>query len=238
MSGHSKWATIKHKKGAIDAKRGAVFTKAAKMITIAAKEGGGDPESNFKLRLAIEKARSVNMPKDNIARAIGKGTGEIKGATIEPLKIEAYAAGGAAFIVEAITDNKNRTLGEIRNIITRHGGKMAESGSVAFQFDKIGIIRISDKIELAKKEEIELAAIDAGASDLKSSDETIEIFTKPEELEGVKNNLKNVKIDSAEIELVPKNRVELSPADKAKIEKLFEELGNHEDVNEIYSTTN
>ncbi len=232
MSGHSKWSTIKRKKGALDAKRGAVFTKIANMIVIAAREGGGVVENNPSLEVAISKAKDVNMPKDNVERAIKKGTGELEGVEITSLQIEAYGPNGSAFIISAITDNKNRTISEIKNILTRHNGKMAESGSVAYQFSKKGVIRIS---QLANPDEIELAAIDAGAEDIKNENDQIIIYTSPKEIDLVKEKLKDAKIDSAEIEFVPENTLSISPEDKNKIAKLAEALSKYDDVTEVYS---
>ncbi len=230
MSGHSKWSTIKRKKGAADAKRGAIFTKVANMITIAAREGGGDPDGNPKLALAIEKARGVNMPKDNIERAVKRGTGEIGGDTIEEMNIEAYGPGGSAFIIKAITDNKNRTISEIRNILAKHDGKVAETGSVAYQFDARGVIIVNNP-----SDELELAAIDAGASDTTTKEGNLIITTTPADLKKVKESLQNATIESAETELVPQNPLDLAAAEKTKTEKLAEALAEQDDVNEVFS---
>lgn len=230
MSGHSKWSTIKRKKGALDAKRGAIFTKVANIITIAAREGGGNPETNAKLAVALEKARAVNMPNNNVERAVKRGTGEIEGVVIEPLQIEAYGPEGSAFIIEAISDNKNRTLAEIRNILDTTGGKMAGSGSVAYQFDRQGVIRLGKT-----SDEIELAAIDAGAQDTKTIDGQLEVYTKPQELKKIKDLLADWQVESADIELSPQNPLTLKPDIKAKVGKLAEALAEHDDVNEVYS---
>jgi len=229
MSGHSKWSTIKRKKGAADAKRGAIFTKVAKMITIAARQGGGDIDSNPRLSLAVDKARSVNMPKDNIERAIKRGTGEIEGGEIEEMKIEAYGPGGSAFIINAITDNKNRTISEIRNILSKHDGKIAEAGSVAYQFKSRGIIVVSNP-----SDEIELQAIDAGAEDTQKKDDHLIIYTPADKLKDVRESLSDAKIESAETELVSQNEVTLADNDKKKVEKLAEDLSDHDDVNELF----
>ncbi|MFC1721874.1 YebC/PmpR family DNA-binding transcriptional regulator [Patescibacteria group bacterium] len=230
MSGHSKWSTIKRKKGAADAKRGAIFTKVANMITIAARTGGSNPENNPSLALAMEKASQANMPKDNVERAVKRGTGKLEGVTIEELQIEAYGPGGTAFIIEAISDNKNRTISEIRNLLSTHGGKMAASGSVAYQFDKKGLILISNP-----SNEIELIAIDAGAEDTRMTNEGLEVYTTPKDLLTIKDVLKNAKIVSADIEFFPQNPLDISGEDKTKTEKLAQALSEHDDVNEVYS---
>lgn len=229
MSGHSKWSTIKRKKGAADAKRGAVFTKVAKMITIAARQGSGDPETNPRLALAIEKAREVNMPKDNIERAIKRGTGELAGGEIEEMKIEAYGPGGSAFIINAITDNKNRTISEIRNILSKYDGKIAEAGSVSYQFKSRGVIVVSNP-----SDEIELQAIDAGAEDMQKKEGELIIYTPAEKLKTVRESLAKTTIESAERELVSQNKVTLDGNDKKKAEKLAEDLSDHDDVNELF----
>ena len=236
MSGHSKWSTIKRKKGVADAKRSNIFAKVSKIVTIAARDGGGDPNTNFKLKLAIDKAKSVNMPHDNINRAIKKGTGELEGGSqIENIVYEAYGPGGAAIIIEAITDNKNRTLSEIKKILSDFDGKLGGEGSVSWMFERKGVIRValSDK-----KEEIELTAIENDALDIKEKDSSLVIYTAPEKLSNLKEVLEkeNVKIESSEVELTVKNSVKVS--DKSvleKVEKLMGELNNHDDVNEIYS---
>ncbi len=241
MSGHSKWSTIKRKKGIADAKKSNVFAKISKIVSIAARDGGGDPEANYKLRLAIDKARAVNMPIDNIDRAIKKGTGELDGGTqIEDVVYEAYGPGGIAVIIEAITDNKNRTVSEIKKILSDHEGKLGGSGSVSWMFDRKGVIRIS-KVSNDKKEEIELLAIDNEASDIKEEDTSIVIYIVPEKLSKLKEILEKegIKIDSSEVELITKNPVKIDDKNiLEKVEKLMEELGEHDDVNEIYSNIN
>ena len=238
MSGHSKWSTIKRKKGVLDAKRGQVFTKMAKMITVAAKQGGGDPEANFKLRLAIDRAKSVNMPSNNIERAIKKGTGELaEGMQMEEIVYEAYGPGGAALIIEVITDNKNRALSEVKHILSKNGGRLSEAGSVNWMFEKKGAIRIQFTSD-EKKEEIEMAAIDSGASDIIEEDKSLVIYTDPSQFAKIKKSIedKGFKYDSAEIELSPTNPLKVKDEKVLeKIEKLMEMLGEQEDVNEIYS---
>lgn len=239
MSGHSKWSQIKHKKGINDAKKGKLFGKLSNQLTVAARQKGGDLNTNPQLRMLVEKARSFNMPSENIERAIKKGTGELEGMRMEEFTIEAYGPGGAALIIEGITDNKNRTVSEIKYIISQHEGKMAELGSVAWLFEKKGTIVISAATNPVQKEELELLAIDAGADDLKwQSDEFLEIFTRPDELEKVKKQIeaKGIKIDSFSIDWVPKNETEIADEkSKKQIEKLFGALEENDDVSEIYS---
>lgn len=238
MSGHSKWSTIKRKKGVADEKRGKIFSKVSKIITIAAKDGGGNPNDNFKLRLAIDKARSVNMPQDNIERAIKKGTGELEGGSqIENETYEAYGPGGVALMIEVITDNKNRTISELKKILTDNEGKLGGKGSVSWMFKRKGVIRIL-LFSPEKKEEIEFLAIDNDASDIREEDEGLVIYIIPEKLSNLKELLikEKVKIDSAEVELITKNPVKIE--DKSilsRIEKLMEALDENDDVNDIYS---
>lgn len=238
MSGHSKWSTIKRKKGVADQKRGKIFSKISKIITIAARDGGGDPSSNFKLRLAMDKARSVNMPQDNIERAIKKGTGELAGGSqIENVTYEAYGPGGIAIMIDTITDNKNRTVSELKKILSDHEGKLGGSGSVSWMFERKGVIRISE-FNMENRENIELLAIENDASDIKEEEKNLVINITPERLTNLKDILdkEGIKVDSAEVELITKNPVKIE--DKGilgKIEKLMEVLDEHEDVNEIYS---
>lgn len=236
MSGHSKWSTIKRKKGVADAKRSNIFAKVSKIITIAARDGGGDPSANFKLKLAVDKAKSVNMPHDNIDRAIKKGTGELEGGSqIENITYEAYGPGGVAIIIEGITDNKNRTLSEVKKILSDNEGKLGGGGSVSWMFERKGVIRAALS---NKKEEIELLAIDNDASDIQEEDSKLVIYIVPEKLSNLKEILEKegVKIESSEVELVVKNSVKVDDNGVLKkVEKLIEELDNHDDVNEIYS---
>ncbi len=230
MSGHSKWSQIKHKKGATDAKKSAVFTKIANMITIAARLYGGDIKGNPRLEMVIAKAHELNMPKDNIERAIKRGTGELEGMTLEALTLEAYGPGGSALIIEAITDNKNRTVTEIRNALGQHGGKLANSGSVIYQFHKKGVIRVKNP-----SEELELKAIDAGAEDTTKAAELLEIYTRPENLQKVKNNLAGLVIESADLEYLPQTPLSLAGETKKQTEALMQAIAERDDVQEIYS---
>ncbi len=234
MSGHSKWATIKRKKAAADAKRGKIFTQIIKEITVAAKMGGGDPEGNPRLRLAIEKAKANNMPADNIKRAIMKGTGELPGVNYEEVTYEAYAPGGVALIIESVTDNKNRTVSELRHLLERNGGKLATTGSVAWSFHKKGIIQISKGNY--SEDDILAIILEAGAEDMKLEDDIFEIKTPPESFENVKKALEanNIKIESAELQLVPENLVKVEGKEAEQVLKLIEALEEHDDVQNVY----
>lgn len=235
MSGHSKWAQIKRQKEVTDLKKGQVFSKLSKAITLAAKEKGGDPETNFALRLAIEKARNANMPQANIERAINKGTGGPEGGEMEEVFYEIYGPAGAAIIVQAISDNKNRTVSEIKNILSKYGGRLGESNSVRWLFEEKGVIRTS--VNKNQKEEFILAAIEAGAEDIREEGENIAVITKKEDFQKVKEALdKKIKIDSATLELLAKNPVEISDPQKIKqIENLREKFEDCEDVTNIFS---
>ena len=236
MSGHSHWAGIKHRKGINDAKKGKVFTKHAKLITIMAREGGGKPESNFQLRLAIERARLDNMPKENIERAIKKGTGEIKeGNEIVEVLYEGMGPGNVQMLVKAATDNRNRTVSEIKSIFTKAGGKLGEMGSVMWNFKKVGNINItvpqgSDPYALEEK------AIDAGAEDTLYSDSMLTVYTRVEDLQKVRENLEKsgANIEDAGLVFVPLQKLELSEEDRLDYEKLLEQLDEQDDVQEIY----
>lgn len=235
MSGHSKWATIKRAKAKTDAARGKVFSKYAREITVAAKIGGGDPAGNPRLRLAIERARSSNMPKDNIQRAIEKGAGGGDSSSIEELMYEGYGPAGAAILVEVMTDNKNRTLGEIQNIFSKNGGNMGKAGCVSWQFTKFGVI--TAERGNTEAEQLIMDAIEAGAEDVSEDGGTVEIRTKPEELEAVQSRLKEKKHDfsSAELSLLPNASIEVSGDDARKLLKLVEALEDHDDVQNVYS---
>jgi len=235
MSGHSKWAQIKHKKAATDAKKSVNFSKLTALITVAAREKGGDANTNPKLRMAIEKAKSFNMPADNIERAIKKGTGELEGIVIEELFIEAYGPNGKPILITAVTDSKNRTISEIKHILSKYEGKMAGSGSVQWMFEEKGqIILNNQKID----DDLELKLIEIGAEEIKEGDEEIEIITKPNDLEKMKEEiLKSGKqIFESSVTFLPKNPEIVSETEKEHLNKLFEELDNHQDVVEIYST--
>ncbi len=235
MSGHSKWATIKRDKAKTDAARGKLFSKIAREITIAAKIGGGDPSGNPRLRLAIEKARSANMPKDNIQRAIDKGVGGGDSSNIEEIVYEGYGPAGVAILVEVMTDNKNRTLGEIQNIFSKNGGNMGKAGCVSWQFTKYGVISIDKgKVDIEK---LIFDAIEAGAEDVSEDENSIEIKTKPENFENVQTILKNKNyvFSSSEITLVPNVTINVTGDDARKLLKLVETLEDHDDVQNVYS---
>lgn len=235
MSGHSKWAQIKRQKGANDAKRGQLFTKLGREITVAARDGGGDPNANFRLRLAIQRARENNMPMDNIERAIKRGTGGGEGAALEDIVYEGYGVGGAAILVEAMTDNRNRAAAEIRSVFTRHGGSLGETGCVSWLFDPKGVITI--EVGNQDPDELALMAIDAGAEDVKVDDDTIEVYTSPADLDEVRQALeaKKVPIANAEVSMVPKTTVELDPKSTITVMKMVERLEELDDVQRVYS---
>jgi YebC/PmpR family DNA-binding regulatory protein len=235
MSGHSKWATIKHAKGAADAKRGQMFTKLIKEISIAARMGGGSIEGNPRLRTAVLKARSANMPKDNIERAIKKGTGELEGVTYEELTYEAYAPGGVALLIEVLTDNKNRAAADVRNILTRAGGQLATAGSVSRLFKRLGTISLDG--EKYTEDQVMEAAIDGGAEDVSFSDGIIEVTTAPEDFEAVVNalNEKSFETMSAQISMVAEADISLDNEGTAKALKLIDRLEENDDVQNVYS---
>jgi len=237
MSGHSKWHSIKHKKGAADAKRGKIFTVHAKLIAIAARDGGGDPDTNSALRTAIDNAKAANVPNSNIERAIKKGTGDLKdGAEISENMYEGYGPAGIAVYIQTVTDNKNRTVASIKSILTKNGGNMGTSGSVAYLFHKKGLININ--AEPNKHDDIELAAIDAGAEDIKKDGNSLEVYTDAKSLHEVKKKLEEagIEIESAEITFVPENEVRIEDETKAKkVLKLMEALEDDDDVANVYS---
>jgi YebC/PmpR family DNA-binding regulatory protein len=238
MSGHSHWATIKHKKGAIDAKRGKLFSKLSRAIIIAARHGGGDPEMNLKLRYAIDKARQVSMPKDNIDRAVKRGTGETEGVTFEEIMYEGYGPGGAAILVDVLTDNRNRTAGEIRKIFERSGGKMGSAGCVAYLFERKGVFSID--ASTIDEDTLMGIALDAGADDLKRSGNTFDITCDPGVFAQVQEALKknNITPISGDIAQVPKAPVDLTPDVGRKLMKLMEALDDHDDVQGVHSSAN
>ena len=236
MSGHSKWASIKHKKGAADAKRGQLFTKLIKEITAAARAGGGDPESNPRLRLAISKGKEGNMPKDNIERAIKKGTGELPGVSYEEVMYEGYAPGGVAVLVEALTDNKNRTTAEVRNLFAKNGGNMAGAGSTAWIFHKKGYILV-DKTGVDEEKLMDLA-LGGGAEDLKTEGTSYEVITHPKDLDTVRSALEKagVKCQSAELTMIPASTVPVRDEEAAKkVLSFVEALEEHDDVNHAFA---
>jgi YebC/PmpR family DNA-binding regulatory protein len=235
MSGHSKWSTIKRRKGASDAKKGQLFTKIARELTVAARQGGGDPEANFRLRLVIDKARQANMPKDSIERAIKRGTGEIKSEAFEEIRYEGYGPHGVALILNALTDNRKRAVADIRRLLSRSGGSLGETGSVTWLFDQKGLI-----ISEAGGEEAEgvaLQAIDAGADDVRIGNGLVEIYTAPTEFQKIKETLERegVPFASAEITMVPKSLTQLGEKETIQIMHLLEALEDLEDVQEVYS---
>ena len=234
MSGHSKWSTIKRQKGANDAKRGAMFTKVAREVAVAARQGGGDPDANYRLRLAMEKARAINMPADNIKRAIEKATGGGEGEQYEEIVYEGYGPGGVAVLVEAATDNRNRTAAEVRSIFAKTGGQLAGSGAVAWQFEPRGLIAIpKDGVDA---DEVALAAIDAGAEDVDTdSEDRIEVFTSPADLEGVRKALEGagVAVESAESTMIAKTTVELDGSKARQNLRLVELLEELDDVQRV-----
>jgi len=234
MSGHSKWSTIKRQKGANDAKRGALFTKVAREIMVAARAGGGDPEANYRLRLAMDKARAVNMPMDNIKRAIERAAGSGEGEQFEEIVYEGYGPGGVAILVEAATDNRNRTASDVRSMFTKAGGQLAGSGAVAWQFEPRGLISVPTSGRDA--DELTLKAIDAGASDVDTSDpETIEVFTDPGDLERVRKALDagNIPVEHAEQTMVAKTTVELDAHRARQNLRLIELLEELDDVQRV-----
>jgi YebC/PmpR family DNA-binding regulatory protein len=235
MSGHSKWSTIKHKKAAQDAKRGAMFTKVIKELTVAARLGGGDPDMNPRLRTAVLKAKAVNMPQDTIQRAIMKGTGELPGVSYEEVTYEGYGPGGVAMIVTALTDNRNRTVAEIRKIFSKNGGNLGEAGCVAWMFQKKGLI-VVDKGKI-DEDELLAIALEAGAEDVRAVDAIYEVLTDTESFEAVKQEVtaKGVEPVSAEISLIPQSTVRVEGNQARQLLKLMDELEDHDDVQNVYA---
>ena len=236
MSGHSKWATIKRKKGKLDAQRGKMFTKLIKEITVAARDGGsGDPEMNPRLRTAIATAKAANMPQDNIKRAIQKGTGELPGTTYEEANYEGYGPGGVAVLVQVLTDNKNRTVSEIRHLFTKSAGNLGEAGCVGWMFDKKGYITVES--EKAIEDELMEWAIEAGASDFSSDGGIYEIYTEYTDLETVRSALetKGIEMASAELTMLPQSTVKVDGKQAEQMIRLFEALEDHDDVQKVYA---
>ncbi len=236
MSGHSKWHNIQGRKSAQDAKRGQLFTKLTKELIIAAKQGGGNPDTNSRLRTAIEKAKKLGMPMDNIKKAIQRGTGELPGVVYEELTYEAYGPAGTAFIVKISTDNKNRTIAELRRIFSNHGGSLAETGAVAWNFETKGQIQVEDAQGMSF-DDLFMIVADAGGEDLKDEAGTLTIYTEPKKLEEVKVKLEEqgIKIKEAEIVEVPKTYVKVTGEDAVRIVKLSDELENHDDVQDYFT---
>ncbi len=235
MSGHSHFKTVAATKNANDAKRGKIFSKMGRVITIAAKEKGGDITTNANLKNAIEKAKEFNMPKENIERAIKKGTGELAGENLEEVSFEGFGPGGSAIIIEGITDNKNRTLGEVKGILNQYGGKIAGEGAVKWMFERKGLLVI--KKNQKSKEELEMVAIESGADDIKEENDDVYIYTKPEDLELVKKSLegKNLNLESSSLSWVAKEEVTASDKEKENANKLFEALDENDAIQDIYS---
>ncbi len=235
MSGHSKWSTIKRKKGAADAKRGQLFTKLAREITVAARAGLPDPEANFRLRLAVQKARAENMPKENIDRAIERGSGESGGEQFDEIFYEGYGPGGTALMILAMTDNRNRTVGEVRAALTRSGGTLGESGSVGWMFDHVGMIVLDAKGQ--DPDELALVAIDAGANDVQVEDGSVEVYTDSQDLHRVQEALTAAgqAVESAELTMRPKTMMSPEPDVAVKAIRLLERLEDLDDVQQVYS---
>lgn len=236
MSGHSKWSTIKRKKGAVDAKRGALFTKLSKQIALAVREGGGgDPVSNFKLRLAIQNAKAANMPHDNIDRAVQKATGGGDNDRLEEVIYEGYGPGGVAILVSAVTDNRNRTVAEIRHEFTRAGGNLGEAGSVAWQFESKGTLSIS--LNGHDADDLVLTVIDAGAEDVQVQDEAVEVQTEPSSLEDVRKTLEaaGIEVDASDLAMVPTTPVEVDDGAARQVLRLLDGLEELDDVQRVYS---
>ena len=235
MSGHSKWATIKHKKGALDAKRGKIFTRLIKEITVAAKAGGGDPDGNPRLRTAIAAAKAENMPADNIKRAIQKGTGELEGASYEEIQFEGYGPGGVAVIVQCLSDNRNRAVSEIRHAFSKHGGNLGENGSVAYMFTKKGVIIVGK--DASTEDKLTEIVLDAGAEDLSDEGEYWEITTDPKDFDAVSTAVKGAKIEtaSAEITMVPSTYTKLEGTAAAAMQRMLDAIEDLDDTQNVYS---
>ena len=233
MSGHSKWHSIKHKKGALDAKRGKLFTKFIKEITVAARTGGGDPDANARLRKAILDAKAGNMPNETIDRAIRRGTGEEEGVNYEEITYEGYGPGGVALLIQSMTDNRNRTVAEIRHLFSKNGGNLGESGSVGWMFEKKGYIVVSKSAK--SEEELFDLVIEAGADDLRDDEDNFEIITSPEAFESVQTAVKGAGIEPqvAEVEFMPQNYIKLEGSDARQMLKLMEALEDHDDVQKV-----
>lgn len=237
MSGHSKWAKLKHFKGVLDAKKSALFTKLSHSITIAARQGGGDPKTNFRLRLAIEQAKKANLPKENIERAIKRGTGELGGGEVEEVLYEVIGPANIAIIIEALTDNKNRTISNLRRVLNRYGFSLGQKNSILWMFERRGIIRILNKSQIPNLEEFQLMAIDFGAEDIKEEDDELAIYTSPENLQKLKESLEKqgVNVDYANVEWFAKNPIQIDEEIQKKVDALFNELDEDPDVNDYYS---
>ena len=235
MSGHSKWASIRHKKGAVDAKRGKIFSKLIKEITVAARLGGGDPEGNPRLRVAIQAAKAQNMPKDNITRAIKKGTGELAGTSYEEYNYEAYGPGGVALMMNCLTDNRNRTIADIKHIFERHGGNLGEPGCVSWIFEKKGLV-VFEKNSVEEEKLLDLA-LEAGAEDIKESETQFEVLTDAADFESIKKAFddEGMSYSLAEISMIPQNTVKLEGRDAERVLSLLEALEENDDISNVYA---
>jgi YebC/PmpR family DNA-binding regulatory protein len=235
MSGHSKWASIRHKKGAVDAKRGKIFSRLIKEITVAARLGGGDPEGNPRLRVAIQAGKAQNMPKDNIARAIKKGTGELAGTSYEEYNYEAYGPGGVALMMNCLTDNRNRTVADIKQIVERHGGNLGEPGCVSWIFEKRGLV-VFEKNSVEEEKLLDLA-LEAGAEDIKESETQFEVLTDPADFESIKKAFddEGLSYSLAEISMIPQNTVKLEGGDAERVLSLLEALEENDDISHVYA---
>jgi len=238
VSGHSKWANIKHKKAKTDAIKGKIFTKMAREIMVAARAGGGDPNGNFRLKIAIENAKAANLPNDNIQRAIQKGVGEGDSANYEELRYEGYGPGGVAIMADVLTDNRNRTASEMRHIFSKNGGNLGETGSVNWMFTEKGLLRVPKEDLKLSEDDLMLIILEAGAEDMEEQEESYDIYTKPGEMQAVRQALLNdgIPIDNASLSLIPLNKVEIADIEQAKrIIKLIDSLENHDDVQNVYT---
>lgn len=235
MSGHSKWHSIKHKKGAADAKRGKVFTRVIKELTVAARLGGGDPDANPRLRTVVEQAKAVNMPAENIKRAIRRGTGEEPGVSYDEVMYEGYGPGGAALLIDTLTDNRNRTVGELRHVLSKHGGNLGEANSVAWMFEKKGYFVVEK--QQTDEETLMAAALDAGADDMRDDGDTWEIVCAPESFETVRESVQalGVELITAEVSMLPQNYVKLEGKAAQQMLKLMELLEEHDDTRNVWS---
>ncbi|MEG6617078.1 YebC/PmpR family DNA-binding transcriptional regulator [Peptococcaceae bacterium 1198_IL3148] len=237
MAGHSKWATIKRKKAKVDAQRGKVFTRLSKEIILAARLGGGDPAGNMRLKTAIEKAKEANLPKDSIQRAIMKGTGQLSGSNMEELVYEGYGPGGVAVLMNIMTDNRNRTAGEVRHIFSKNGGNLGESGCVSWMFDRKGLLVIEKESNNIDEEELMMIALEAGAEDIKEEEEAFEVYTAPESFADVIKAIEDqgITLEEAEIAMIPQTTVKLEGAEAEKMIKLIDLLEEHDDIDDVYT---
>jgi len=238
MAGHSKWANIKHKKAKQDQARGKLFTRLSKDITLAAKQGGGDPDTNFRLRLAVNAAKAANMPNDTIDKAIKRGTGALGGQNLEEVVYEGYGPGGVAILVNALTDNRNRTAGEVRFIFSKNGGNLGTDGCVAWMFDRQGVI-LAENPNGISEDDILMAALDAGATDVEI-DEEVEVLMEPDKLEAVEKALADIglSVTDAEVVMQPQNTVDVDGGDQEKLEKLLDALEDNDDVQSVFHNAN